>query len=337
MSEIKITVVVVPRDRFSHTKKSLESIYECADIPFELIYVDGGTPDHIRDYLKKVSQEKNFQLIRVDRLITANHARNLGWKHAKTPYILFVDNDVLVTKGFMSAMYRCIQETDCDVVGPVTCQDFPIHENIHFLSGDLEVGEKIQDGKTQRVLQEKMRYKQGLKWFEITPPIQREETGFVEAHCYMVKVDMLKKINGFDEEVLSTRDHIDFSLSVRNAGGKIMFEPKAVITFMGHFGAEKMDPWDETYYNFRWSDEWELRSLKRLCKKWNLSEDQYFNNRYSKLGWRRRVVVIKPKIAKIRPAIIRKFLEEIMVFLDKLKNKNMTNEYIKKYGMPQSS
>ncbi len=337
MADPLVTIVVVPRDRFSHSEASLESIYESADMPFELIYVDGGSPDHIRDYLKKASQEKNFRLIRVDHLIPANHARNLAWKHAKTPYILFVDNDVLVTKGFMSAMFRCLQETGCDVVGPVTCQDFPVHENIHFLSGELEIKERIHEGKTQRILQEKMNYKQGLKWFEITPAIQREETGFVEAHCYMVTVEMLTKINGFDEEVLSTRDHIDFSLSVRNAGAKIIFEPKAVVTFLGHFGAEKMAKWDEEYYNFRWSDEWELRSLKRLCKKWNLSEDHYFNNRYSRLGWRRRVVIIKPRLANIRPAFIRRIIEEIVVFLDRLENRRMINNYIAKYGLPQTS
>ena len=38
------TIVIVPRERFSLTRRNLESIYDCADAPFELVYVDGGSP-----------------------------------------------------------------------------------------------------------------------------------------------------------------------------------------------------------------------------------------------------------------------------------------------------
>lgn len=62
----KVTLVVVPRERFSFTMTSLENIYEMTDIPFKLVYVDGGSPAPIRDYLKKQSQEKGFELIRTE-------------------------------------------------------------------------------------------------------------------------------------------------------------------------------------------------------------------------------------------------------------------------------
>ncbi len=44
----KVTLVVVPRERFSFTMTSLENIYEMTDIPFKLVYVDGGSPAPIR-------------------------------------------------------------------------------------------------------------------------------------------------------------------------------------------------------------------------------------------------------------------------------------------------
>ncbi|MFN9673614.1 MAG: glycosyltransferase family 2 protein, partial [Microcystis sp.] len=90
----KVTLVVVPRERFSFTMTSLENIYEMTDIPFKLVYVDGGSPAPIRDYLKKQSQEKGFELIRTEHYLIPNVARNMGLQWVTTPYVVFVDNDV---------------------------------------------------------------------------------------------------------------------------------------------------------------------------------------------------------------------------------------------------
>ncbi|MGB3761496.1 MAG: glycosyltransferase family 2 protein, partial [Rivularia sp. (in: cyanobacteria)] len=37
MSEPQVTIIVSPRERFSYTRESLESIYENTQIPFKLI------------------------------------------------------------------------------------------------------------------------------------------------------------------------------------------------------------------------------------------------------------------------------------------------------------
>lgn len=337
MAQTLVTVVFTPRDRFLFTQSSLEALFENADIPFELIYVDGGSGGHIRDYLKKASQEKNFQLIRVEHYLSPNRSRNLALDKIKTPYAVFVENDVAISKGALSAMLRCAEETGCDVVCPLTCQDKPIHENIHYAGGDLEIREREKDGKKERYIYETMTHKQGSKYFDIKPPLQRLEAGYTEVHCFLVRTDMLNKIKGFDEGVMSTRDHVDFSLSVKKAGGKIYFEPKSIITFMGHFTAPKLESWEEDFYKLRWSDEWEYNSLRHIGKKWGLTEDRYFKNRYSRLGWRRRVFVIKPKIKHICPRILRRLIEEIMVFFDRIENKKMSNNYVRKYLQGQSA
>lgn len=332
MVQALVTVVVTPRDRFCFSKENLETIYQNADIPFELIYVDGGSPDHIREYLAKASQDRKFHLIRVDHYLSPNRSRNLACPHIKTPYAIFVENDVAIAKGSMSAMLRCAEETGCDVVCPLTCQDKPIHESIHYAGGDLEIRERERDGKKERYVYETMTHKQGTKYFEINPPLKRSPAGYTEVHCFLVRADMLAKINGFDEGVMSTRDHVDFSLNVRKAGGKIYFEPQSIITFMGHFTAPKLEPWEEDFYKIRWSDAWEYNSLRHISKKWNLTEDRYFKNRYSRLGWRRRSFVIKPKLKHIRPRFVRRLIEEVMVFLDKIENKKLTEDYARKYA-----
>ncbi len=335
MAQTQITIIVTPRDRFCFTQESLETLYKNTDIPFELIYVDAGSPDHIRDYLLKQSQEKKFKLIRVEHYLTPNQTRNLAVKHITTPFAAFVENDVAVAQGWLLALLSCAQDTGCALVCPLTCQDKPIHENIHYSGGDMEIKEENKDGAVNRFIHETMHHRQGSKHFEINPPLQRAKVGYTEVHAFFIRTEFLAKINGFDEGVMSTRDHVDFSLNVRKAGGQIYFEPKAVITFMGHFTAPKLEKWEEAYYKLRWSDAWEFNSLRHISKKWGLTENTYFKNRYRRLGWRRRVFVIKPKIKDVKPRIFRRLLEEILVAADKMENNKIAREYAKKYGQGQ--
>ena len=60
MPSPNVTIVVVPRDHFSDTRESLESIYANTDLPFDLVYVDGGSPRRIARYLREQSKAGTF-------------------------------------------------------------------------------------------------------------------------------------------------------------------------------------------------------------------------------------------------------------------------------------
>lgn len=332
MADTLTTIVITQRDRFCFTQENLETIYKNTDAPFELIYIDGGSPEHIKEYLLKQSQEKKFKLIRVEHYLTPNQARNYAVKHIHTPFAAFVENDVSVSKGWLTALMECAQATGCAVVCPLTCQDKPIHENIHYSGGDMEIKEENRNGTRDRFIQETMYHRQGSKHFDIKPPLQRAKVGYTEVHAFFIRTEFLTKIKGFDEGIMSTRDHVDLSLNVRKAGGEIYLEPKSIITFMGHFTAPKLEAWEEEFYKLRWSNAWEYNSLRHLSQKWGLTENNYFQNRYKRLGWRRRSFVIKPKIQHIRPRILRKLFEEVLVIIDKIENEKLTSDFAKKYS-----
>lgn len=112
MADPQVTIVVVPRERFSCTRESLESIYEHTKFPFKLVYVDGNSPAKVRRYLEEQAQAKGFQLIRTDYYLSPNHARNIGLSHVDTKYAVFFDNDVVVSPGWLEALVQCAQETE---------------------------------------------------------------------------------------------------------------------------------------------------------------------------------------------------------------------------------
>lgn len=294
MSHPKVTVVCVPRERFSYTKPSLDSIFAETQIPFELIYVDGNSPEPVANYLKDQSIEKGFKLIRADTYLTPNQARNIGLAHVKTPYLVFFDNDVVVSPGWLKALVNCAEETGADVVGPLQCHcyepEHPMHSVVHFAGGQAHVWE---DKMGRRRLREKMNL-QGKSVVEVKDTLQRTETELAEFHCVLVRKAVFDdKLGQLDEGMLCTKEHLDFCMSVRDAGGSVYFEPSSIVTYVPGVPENRFDL---HYYMLRWSNDWTLRSLSYMREKWNLFEDEYFKakTRHKKLGWRRFSTILMP-------------------------------------------
>jgi GT2 family glycosyltransferase len=311
-----VTVVVVPRERFSCTERCLESVLSDTRSPHKLVYVDGGSPRAIRDYLQRRAGEAGFQLIRTRNYLSPNQARNLGLAQVTTRYVAFVDNDVIVSPRWLEALVTCAEETGASVVGPLTCQYEPVHDIIHCAGGEGGITEQKRGDKTRRAIVDKI-HDQGQLVKDRRPSYQRCETGVAEFHCNLVRTDLLKEIGGLDERLYNTKEHIDFCISVRNAGGTIYFEPDSLVTYLG---ATELKWYDMSFYMLRWSDAWELNSLKHLREKWNLDEDEYFRKRCQQRGWRRRTTIIKPLCTRLSFGHRNRPLEKIMAGADRVLN-----------------
>ncbi|MER3588847.1 MAG: glycosyl transferase family 2, partial [Mastigocladus sp. ERB_26_1] len=326
--EPEVTIVVVPRERFSYTRESLESIYENTNYPFKLIYVDGGSPTHIKNYLADQAVEKQFQLIRTDHYLSPNHARNIGLRQVNSKYVVFIDNDVVVTPGWLQPLVDCAEATGATIVSPLICQYLPLHTEVHCAGGESGVKVETKGETTRRRIIEKI-YKQGRKVADVRPQLQRQQTGLAEFHCMMVRTEIFDKIGLLDEGLLNTKEHVDLCIMVNEAGGTVYLEPESLVTYVP---GPPLKWTDLHFYMLRWSDAWELASLKHLRDKWNLSEDEYFQNKYKRLGWRRDMTIVNPLVRKIPlgklgSRVVGKILRQI----DKVLNHYLTSRYAKKY------
>jgi GT2 family glycosyltransferase len=328
----EVTIIVAPRERFSYTKQSLESIYENTEHPFKLIYVDGGSPSHIKEYLQAQAGEKQFQLIRTECYLSPNHARNLGLRQVTSKYVVFIDNDVVVTPGWLKALVQCAEETGATVVSPLVCQGTPVHEEVHCAGGESGVLVETKGETTRRRMIEKI-YKQGRKVADVRPQLQRFKTGLAEFHCMIVRTEIFQQIGLLDEGLLNTKEHVDLCILVTEAGGTVYLEPESVVTYVP---GPPLEWTDLHYYMLRWSDAWELASLKRLRDKWNLTEDEYFKNKYNRLGWRRHMSIISP-LARSLPIgnFGSRALGKILRFTDKALNSYITTRYAQKHLQTQ--
>lgn len=285
-----VTIVSTPRERYSLVRQSLESVFEYSDIPYKLIVVDGRAPAGEHEWLCAESSERGFRLLRTEYHMPPNEARNLARKYVDTPYVLFLENDCVVSPGWLSALVRCAEETGGDVVGPINCEGRPLHSIVHYVGGTTRVEETEKDGVKTRELIDLIPH-QFEKVEDLRPQFKRCQTDASEFHCMLVRMSIFEKTGDMDEDMIGMKMFADFSMMVREQGGTIWFEPEAIITFLVD---EPLRLRDINYFMLRWSNEWCLKSLSYLREKYRLDDSDFFRHRLKHLGWRRRRMIIRP-------------------------------------------
>lgn len=310
MKKSDVTLVVVPRERFSYSRRSLESIYQHTTYPFDLIYVDGNSPEHIKEYLEQEASARNFKLIRTEQYLAPNQARNIGLQHVQTKYLVFVDNDINVAPNWLEKLVACAEEESAGVVCPLVCIGKNLHSKIHLAGGEANIYLEVKNNTARRKVHEK-HYFVNRPVAEVQDQLKRRECEFAEFHCMLVRTDIFDAIGMLDEKLLSTREHIDFSLTVTNIEEKIYCEPAAVTTYVPDTGFELSDL---AYFMLRWSDAWEIASLKHFRHKWNVTKkDKYFKKRYQRLGYRRHQALLRPFARKLAFGSHQPWLEKALI------------------------
>lgn len=318
-----ITIVVTPRERFSYTQKSLENIYKYTNIPFELVYVDAGSPKHIQNYLFRAAAKKRFTLLRTKNFLAPNQARNLGLSQVTTDYVVFVDNDIHVSPGWLEKLWQCAQETDATVVCPLTCVGKPLHNHIHLAGGEARIFMDAKGDQIRRRVYKKT-FLVNRSAAAIKHQLYRRACEFAELRCVLIKRDIFEHIGPLDEQLLSTQDDIDFCLSVNRAGGQMYCEPAAVVTHVPQVSYR----WsDLAYFMLRWSDTWEVESLMHFQQKWDLDMDDYFLQRYKQLGHRRHRAFLYPLLRQLTGGRSIPWLERIIMGLERWLNQAITDRH----------
>ena len=154
--------------------------------------------------------------------------------------------------------------------------------------------------------------------------LTRQETQLAEFHCVLVRTDIFETIGFLDEGLLNTKEHLDFCMTVTQLGHSVYFEPNAIVTYVP---GPPLQWGDLAFYALRWSDAWTLSSLHHMRKKWNLAEDGYFKTKYKKLGWRRRVTLIRPFCQRLLFGVQNRYVEAGIARLEKIANRYLTTRH----------
>jgi glycosyl transferase family 2 len=276
MEAPQVTILVVPRERFSYTERSLQSIYEHTTFPFKLVYVSAGAPSGIKQYLARESAQKGFRLVGTDRCLAPNEARNLGLHEVETKYVVFMDNDALVTPGWLEALVRCADETGAWVVGPLYLIGEIEIANLEQASIHMAGGEAhIEEEQGRRILYDEHLLAETLL-ADQRSQIKRGPRDYVEFHCMLVRTEVFERLGRLDEQLLSVNEHMDFCFEVRKAGGTVYMEPESLTSYVPP--PRGCDWRDLPFFMLRWSDGWNQASASHFNQKHGVSGVRHFGD-----------------------------------------------------------
>lgn len=260
-----VSIVVSPRERFSSIVGTLAEIVASVPTDIEIIVAEGGTPETVRNEIRKIASARRINWISVAHPLTPNASRNIGFEQSHSKYVVFVDNDITFEIGWLEALVGRAEADEADVVAPLICIGPPRAKVIHHAGGTLHLDSK----NSNLIVVEKHRL-MDVPIEQFSPEMAPPENEVGEFHCILVRRTLLEKIGPLDERLI-TREQMDFALRCKTVDAVVRFEKDAIVTYEAR---EKFTDEDLRYHLFRWSDDLAVRSMDAFESSWGIRLDR---------------------------------------------------------------
>jgi GT2 family glycosyltransferase len=108
-----LNIVVVTHNRLEYTKQCIQAILDNTDVKSELIIVDSGSTDKTGLWLRQLVSSFETKINGVYCIMvhelgynSCADAYNWGFSHSQYPFVVRIDNDVIVPEYWASTMYH---------------------------------------------------------------------------------------------------------------------------------------------------------------------------------------------------------------------------------------
>ncbi|MBT3267498.1 glycosyltransferase [Candidatus Poribacteria bacterium] len=114
------SIIILNHNGREHIENCLDSITSLTDTPYELIVIDNGSKDGSVEYLREIDIDC-MTLIENPVNLGCPPARAQAMSLARGEYLLFLDNDTIVTAGWLRRLIEhCEDNPGIGVIGPST-------------------------------------------------------------------------------------------------------------------------------------------------------------------------------------------------------------------------
>jgi len=119
----KVSIIVVTFNNVALNRLCLESLYACTEWPnYEVIVVDNASADGTPEYLKEAERtDPNLRVFLNEKNLGFAAANNIGFREATGEFLVCLNNDTVLTRGWLSALIRHLwADPKIGLIGPVT-------------------------------------------------------------------------------------------------------------------------------------------------------------------------------------------------------------------------
>lgn len=213
----EITVVVPNYNGIKFVEDCFQALYkEQTQMKFDMILVDNGSKDGSRELVER--KYKDVRVIPLGKNTGFCKAVNVGIKAAVTPYVILLNNDTKVCKGFVKGLYETIRK-DSHIF---SVSSMMIQDNCRTMiddAGDFycSLGWAFANGKDKSIDDYEESY-------EITAAC---------AGAAIYRKSVFEQIGYFDEAHFAYLEDVDVGIRSKLYGYKNLYEPKARVYHVG--------------------------------------------------------------------------------------------------------
>ncbi len=233
------------------TQQCLTALAQVTEgVTFEVVVVDNGSTDGVEDFLRALGGD--VQVIRNQENLGFAKACNQGAQAARGEHLVFLNNDTIPLKGWLSALIEEVRtHADVAVVGSkLLYEDGTIqHAGVAF-SREWFMPYHLYRGVEAHARQVS----------------RRRELQCVTAACMLVRRNVFEQVGGFDEGYRNGFEDVDLCLKVREQQWKIVYQPQSVLYHLESRtpGRKTHDGDNSRRLRERWGTSWWLADEDRL-------------------------------------------------------------------------
>jgi len=222
MAKPLVSIIILSALRRGCTQSCLESIKLFTQgIDYEIIVVDMGMDPAIRGWLINFSSGRNnFKLVFNSGNVGTSKGRNQGIALSEGAYVVFLDNDTLVSDGWLKGLLGAAgRHRKAGLFGAkLICPN----EYVYFCNRyvyDLPVAGVRRIGV--RVVEP---FKNNASAANVEERVAWYPTG-----CLMAKRELIGALNGFDENLCFVEEDKDLCLRAAGLGAEVVYCPSSLV------------------------------------------------------------------------------------------------------------
>jgi GT2 family glycosyltransferase/glycosyltransferase involved in cell wall biosynthesis len=210
----RVSIVIPVFNKVDYTIACLRSLVEHATgaITFETIVVDDASSDGTAERLAQID---GIRILRNARNLGFVGSCNAGAAEARGEFIVFLNNDTVVTAGWLDRLLHCFdEESDAGLVGA----------KLVYPDGRLQEAGGI-------VFADASGWNYG-RFDDPTDPRYefRREVDYCSGAAIALPRELFRELGGFDARYAPAYyEDTDLAFAVRAAGRKVFYEPRAVV------------------------------------------------------------------------------------------------------------
>ena len=253
-----VSIIVLTYNNLEFNKNCIHSILNTtAYANYELIIVDNQSTDGTVEYLKELEAKKLPQVKIILNPVNSGFAggNNLGIREAKGDYVLLLNNDTVISRGWLTAMTSHLEnDKKLGMCNPVT----------NSIGNESKIPAAYQDPVSFR----EFAYAYTAKHAgEMYPEVDR-----LPLFATLIRRDVIEKAGMLDEEYkIGMFEDDDYTEAVKAAGYQITISEDAFIHHINNASFKKLD--DEQYkkifeankaiFEKKWHKKWSMPHYRK--------------------------------------------------------------------------